>query len=235
MSSQTALAEDLRAQLLSAPEIVLNDIDLMRALIGATDRTKGANVIDLRGVAMDRLEERLDRLEATHRSVISAAYENLAGTNLIHRAVLKLLEPRDFATFLQAMAEEVPHSLRVEAVRLVLETTQSATETALGAYAGVVITAEPGFIGDYMALGQDNQPKSVVLRQVSPETEIIYGERRGWIRSEAAMKIDLGQGRLPGMLVLGSEDPHQFLPSHGIDLLLFFAGAFERAIRRWLD
>jgi uncharacterized protein YigA (DUF484 family) len=53
------------------------------------------------------------------------------------------------------------------------------------------------------------------------------------IRSEACLRLDLGDARLPGMLVLGSADPHQFTPQQGTDLLGFFADAFERAIRRW--
>lgn len=48
------------------------------------------------------------------------------------------------------------------------------------------------------------------------------------------MRLDLGEGRMTGMLVLGSEDADQFRPSHGTDLLTFFAGVFERAMRRWL-
>jgi len=36
------------------------------------------------------------------------------------------------------------------------------------------------------------------------------------------------------MLALGAEDPHQFRPNQGTDLLGFFAGVFERAMRRWL-
>jgi uncharacterized protein YigA (DUF484 family) len=49
------------------------------------------------------------------------------------------------------------------------------------------------------------------------------------------MKLDFGPGRLPGLLVMGSEDPHQFKPTHGTDLLAFFAGVFERTMRRWLS
>jgi uncharacterized protein YigA (DUF484 family) len=40
---------------------------------------------------------------------------------------------------------------------------------------------------------------------------------------------------LPGMLVFGAEDPHQFTPQQGTDLLTFFAGVFERVMRRWLS
>jgi len=49
------------------------------------------------------------------------------------------------------------------------------------------------------------------------------------------MRLDLGPRRLPGMLVLGAEDPHQFRPAHGTDLLTFFAASFERVMRRWLS
>ena len=64
----------------------------MRALLAADRSALGRNVVDLRGVLVDRLEERLDRLEDTHREVLAAAYENVAGTNQVHRACLALLE-----------------------------------------------------------------------------------------------------------------------------------------------
>jgi uncharacterized protein YigA (DUF484 family) len=64
---------------------------------------------------------------------------------------------------------------------------------------------------------------------------VVYGDAAAWINSEAILKLDFGPGRLPGMLVMGAEDPHQFKPSQGTDLLGFFAGVFERQMRRWLD
>jgi hypothetical protein len=76
--------------------------------------------------------------------------------------------------------------------------------------------------------------RAVVLRQTSPASETIYGRSGDWIRSEAVLRLELGTGRLPGMLALGAEDPHQFRANQGTDLLTFFAGVFERAMRRWL-
>ena len=64
--------------------------------MGAKEEAMGGNIVDIRGIAMERLEHRLDRLEDTHRSVIAAAYENLAGTNQIHRAILRMMDPLDF-------------------------------------------------------------------------------------------------------------------------------------------
>ena len=79
---------DLRDRILAEPETILEDRDLMNALVAANERAMGANIVDLRGIAMQRLETRLDRLEDTHRSVIAAAYENLAGTNQVHRQLI---------------------------------------------------------------------------------------------------------------------------------------------------
>lgn len=234
--SDSNLAELLRDKIISDPEVILEDRDLMRALIAANERAMGTNIVDLRGVAMQRLEARLDRLEDTHRSVIAAAYENLAGTNQIHRAVLKMLDATEFESFLTNLGTEVAEVLRVDCVRLVLESRQSEDDPALRRLGDVLCVAEPGFIHEYMRAGRASggPPRAVVLRQCLPQSAAIYGEAADWIRSEALMRLDLGEGRLPGLLVMGAEDPHQFKPAQGTDLLAFFAGAFERAMRRWL-
>ena len=66
------LDEDLREKIISDPDLILDDLDVMRALVSANENTASGNVVDLRGIAMDRLENRLDRLEDTHRGVIAA-------------------------------------------------------------------------------------------------------------------------------------------------------------------
>ena len=229
------IEQDLRDRLLAEPELLLEDRDVMNALIAANERALGSNIVDLRGIAMERLENRLDRLEDTHRTVIAAAYENLAGTNQVHRAILQMLDPLSFEDFLKTMASDVAQTLRVDCVRLVLETVQEAEDPALRKLGDVLSIAAPGFVADYLTGGRNVPQRPVVLRQVLPQSEAIYGDRAGWIRSEALMKLDFGTGRLPGMLVMGAEDPHQFKPTHGTDLLAFFAGIFERTMRRWLS
>lgn len=234
MAETANIAAEVRDRLIAEPEVILEDRDLMKALIAANERAMGANIVDLRGIAMERLEARLDRLEDTHRSVIAAAYENLAGTNQVHRAILQMLDPTEFEGFLKNIGGEVAQILRVDCVRLVLETVQPEHDPALGRLGDVLCVAEPGFVESYMAGGRSGPARSVVLRQTLPGSETIYGRDGAWIRSEAALKLDLGQGRLPGMLALGAEDPHQFRANQGTDLLTFFGGVFERAMRRWL-
>ncbi|RPE67110.1 hypothetical protein EDD53_1514 [Pacificibacter maritimus] len=228
------LAEELREKIISEPDMILDDIDVMKALIAANEKAGGGNIVDLRGIAMDRLEDRLDRLEDTHRGVIAAAYENLAGTNQIHRAILRMMDPLDFETFLRDLGGEVSDILRVDSVKLLLETKVEDDDPVVRKLGDVLVTAEPGFINTYLTLGRNIPARAVTLRQVAPDTDIIYGDETGFIHSEACLKLDFGSGRLPGLLILGAEDPHMFKSTQGTDLLSFFAGVFERTMRRWL-
>ena len=227
--------ESLRAKIIEEPAAILDDRDLMHALIAANDREIGANVIDLRGIAMERLEARLDRLEDTHRSVIAAAYENLAGTNQVHRAVLRMLDPLDFEAFLRDLDGEVADTLGVDHMRLVLETVQTDDDPTVGRLGSVLRVVPPGYCNEYADGGRGAPPRQVTLRQIQMGEPGIYGEAGDFVRSEACLRLNFGPGRLPGMLVMGAEDPHQFTPQHGTDLLGFFAGVFERTMRRYLD
>ncbi|MCX7287806.1 MAG: DUF484 family protein [Rhodobacterales bacterium] len=227
---------ELRDLILSEPERFLDDRDVMNALVSANERTMGSNIVDLRGIAMQRLETRLDRLEDTHRSVIAAAYENLAGTNQVHRAILRLLDPATFEDFVTALSGDVARTLRVDVVRLVLETVQEdgGSDPALRRLGDVLQVGPRGMVSSYMTNGRSVASRPVILRAVTPLAATVYGPKSEDVRSEAVMKLDFGKGRLPAMLVFGSEDPHQFKSLHGTDLLAFFAGVFERMMRRWL-
>ena len=225
--------ETTRDVILSRPDVILDDKEVMSALIAANEKTMGGNIVDLRGIAMERLERRLDRLEDTHRSVIAAAYENLAGTNQVHRAILRMLDPVEFDAFLRNLSGEVAEILRVDAVRLVLESTEEADD-AVRSVGDVLAVRRPGFAEAYVTEGRQIPARPVTLRQLQAGDADIYGDMASWIRSEACLMLDFGPERLPGLLVLGAEDPHQFTPQQGTDLLGFFGGVFERAMRRWL-
>ena len=229
--TDTAMADDLRKKIIANPDVLLEDIDVMRALVGANDISQGENVVDLRAIAMDRLTARFDRLEDTHRNVVAAAYDNLAGTNQINRAILRMMDASSFAQFLQDLTGDVADILRVDAIRLVLE---SADPDAMGQTDPTVAVMPEGYIEGYITLGRNMPARQITLRPFQKIGGPLYGERAQYMQSEACLKIDLGPDRMPAMLVMGSEDPQQFTPQHGTDLLAFFAGVFERVVRRWL-
>ncbi|MEM6825983.1 MAG: DUF484 family protein [Pseudomonadota bacterium] len=234
MTNPAPTQDFLKESILEQPHLVLEDPEMMRALIEANERTLGSNIVDLRGIAMERLEARFERLEDTHRSVIAAAYENLSGTNQIHRAVLRLLEPTDFVSFILDLDGDVADILRVDCVRLILEGDVVEADRSLAQISEVVMVREPGFADRYITQGRDAPARKVTLRQLNEGDSTLYGSEAVWIRSEACLKLQFGPGCLPGLLCLGAEDPHLFSASQGTDLLTFFTGAVERAMRRWL-
>jgi hypothetical protein len=195
--------------------------------VAANERMMGPNVIDMRGIAMDRLERRLDRMEQSHRSVIAAAYDNLAGTAQIHRAVLRLLEAQRFETFLRDLGGDVQAILRVESVRLILETDQTHVEDGIERLDGVLIMEPRGFVDAYIRPLRGGTLRHVTLRPVG-EVSVHAPD----IRSEACLRLDLGED--VGLLALGSWDERQFQTQHGTDLLAFLGAATERALRRFL-
>ena len=237
MSLSEDAATALRDQILSDPGLILEDGELMRALLSADRRAVGRNVVDLRGVLVERLEERLDRLEETHREVLAAAYENVAGMNQVHRACLALLEPDDFAGFLAALTERVGPILGVEAIRLGLEAPAAEPGASLGPEGplrALVIALPAGGAADYITQGRGLGARKVTLRRLAAASPELYGPEAPAIRSEALLRLDLGPGNLAGLLAFGASDAHRFHPEQGTDLLTFFAGVFERCLRRWL-
>ncbi len=182
------------------------------------------------------MEARLDRLEDTHRSVIAAAYENLAGTNQVHRAILQMLDPVSFEDFLKGLGNDVAQTLRVDCVRLVLESAQSTGDDALPRLGDTCLRrSNPASSPSYISSGRNvpAAPGDPAADSAAIGARSMV-DRAGWIRSEALLRLDFGKGRLPGLLVLGAEDPHRFKAAQGTDLLAFFGGVFERTMRRWL-
>lgn len=215
----TPLTPELRARLLAAPEVLLEDEDLMHALITARDAQVGDNVIDIRGRWMAQLETRLDALEQTHRGVLAAAYDNVAGTRQIHRAVLALMEPRDAGGLLGLLSGRLMDILQLDALELMIEAPLPAGWPPQGAW---LRELPQGGVAAVLATRRARED-GVTLRRVAPEEE-------GLIRSEALLPLNLpGQAAL---LVLGSTDPACFAPPQGTDLLHFLQAAIERQIAR---
>ncbi len=232
MAEAAPIEETLRTRILAEPEVVLDDRDVMRALVGATERARGENVVDMRGLAMDRLEQRLARLEDTHESVIAAAYDNLAGMHAVHRAALALIGAERFDVFLDRLAAEAAGALRVDAARLMLEV-RDAPEPLLADYHPALGFAEPGFCRAYLAAHGLRAERDVALHEPRPGGPSLWG---GTVvcASEALLALDLGPGRLPAMLVLAAEAPGQFRPGQATDLLAFLGSVVALTLRRWL-
>jgi uncharacterized protein YigA (DUF484 family) len=225
--------ELIRSLILADPELVLSDDMVMRALLGAT--AQGArNIVDLRDKLVERLEQRLHKLVHTNRSVIAAAYENVAGTQQLHRAILALIDAPDAAEFLRRLTRDVPAMVGVEDARLCIETDVGEISPAdsLGqGLGGRVLLVPEATVGEYLMLEGDTSAGPVVLRPCGIEAEIIFGSSTR-TRSEALLRLDLDGG--VGLLAFGAHDPDRFGPDQATDLLTFFGNVVSRLASRHL-
>ena len=223
----------IRSLVMADPRLVLDDDQVMRALIretGVPDR----QVVDLRDRLVERLETRLGRLVEANRSMIAAAYENVAGTEALHRAVLALIEAEGLSAFLVCLTRDAPQMLGLAGARLCLEADVPDTRPADGLGAGLggrVLAMPHGSVETYMGLGTLDDPGAAVLRPAGAEAEEIFG-RDTPVRSEALVRLDIGGAT--GLVVFGSEDPERFGPDQGTDLLEFFGGVVGRLLTQRL-
>jgi uncharacterized protein YigA (DUF484 family) len=238
MTDASNLADTLKREILSDPAVVLDNPEVMRALLESSDKSKGENVLDLRAIFVARLEERLGRLEDTHRTVIAAAHENLTGTNQIHRAVIALLSANSFAEFVQALNHDVANILGVDVIRLCIEGDKPHGNKLVDPtdpQSGTIVILPTDGVANYIT-GQRNgpAPKQVTLRRAREESTTVYGNFASDIASEATLRLDISGQNIRGLGAFGSYDPKRFAFDQGTELLAFFAQTIERILHRWV-
>ena len=226
-STEPLETEVLRETIINNPELVLNDTAIMQSLVSANDKKRGGNIIDLRGAAMKSLENKLGNLESTHKSVIAAAYDNLAGTKQINRAVLKILEPNNFESFIDVCAGDMVKIMQIDFACLILETNQKNVDPKFSILGNYLIHAPSGFIKKYMYLDGTSNKVKVKLRKLNTPNQFVFSKTSHKIGSEACLALDFGTDTSPGLLILGAKDPKKFASTQGTDLLNFFAKAYE--------
>ena len=53
MTSKAQMDSHVRDKIIADPEVLLEDQDIMRALVAANEQSMGGNIVDLRGIAME--------------------------------------------------------------------------------------------------------------------------------------------------------------------------------------
>ncbi|MBX2856015.1 MAG: DUF484 family protein [Rhodobacteraceae bacterium] len=228
------LPESARAAILADPDVVLTDPELMKALITPVE-TADRNVVDLRGALIQRLEQRLTQLNASHRDVVEAAVDNLAGMTQVHSAALAVLDAASFEDFLGVVSRDFVSILEVDAVRLCLAV-EAPDGAALGDGVAVVSRAELDLLAPPPSAPQPSAAPggTVVLRRRCGLDGRLFGVQAEEFGSVALVRLEFGPAILPGALAFGAADPERFHPEQGDVLLHFLGGVVERAMRDWM-
>ena len=227
----------LREEILTQAHEILNDEILLRALIEASDKNLGNKIVDLRSVALQKMDGELKKLKRSNQQVIATAYENLVGMKQVHQVVLKSLEQNNFDEFIKNLNTEVCQILKVDCIRLGLET-HSIFENNLkqGVELAKLQDLFPtNFVDTYISQGKNNGTDDIVLRPTPTGSEQLYGKLSKNLKSEGCIKLRIGNENIVGILALASKEKEKFTAQQGVELLKFMGSVFERRISHWLN
>ena len=227
----------LREEILAHAHEILNDETLLRALIEASDKNLGNKVVDLRSVALQKMDGEFKKLKRSNQQVIATAYENLVGMKQVHQAVLKSLEQDNFDQFIKNLNTEVCGILRVDCIRLVLETHISLENNSQqGAKLAKLKDLFPtNFVDTYISQGKNEGTDGIVLRPTAKGSAQLYGKISKNLKSEGCIKLRIGNENIIGILALASKEKEKFTAQQGVELLKFMGSVFERRLSHWLN
>ena len=229
--------DKLREEILAKAHEILNDETLLRALIEASDKNLGNKIVDLRSVAMRKMDGELKKLKRSNQQVIATAYENLVGMKQVHQVVLKSLEQNNFDEFITNLDTEACNILRVDCIKIGLETHSSLqnNEKYDSKLSKLLDLYPVNFVDTYISQGEINNTDDVILRPTPKGSEQLYGKVSKNLKSEGCIKLRIGNKKIIGILALASKEREKFTAQQGVELLKFMGSVFERRISHWLN
>ena len=229
--------DQLREEILAKAHEILNDETLLRALIEASDKNLGSKIVDLRSVAMQKMDGELKKLKRSNQQVIATAYENLVGMKQVHQVVLKSLEQNNFDEFITNLDTEACNILRVDCIKIGLETHSSLqnNEKYDSKLSKLLDLYPVNFVDTYISQAENNNTDDVILRPTPKGSEQLYGKVSKNLKSEGCIKLRIGNKKIIGILALASKEKEKFTAQQGVELLKFMGSVFERRISHWLN
>lgn len=154
---------------------------------------KGGNILSLHALKERRTAHRAEQLAVRHKQVVAAARSNaLTAQTLMGQMAVAVAQPT-LAAFRTYVQTTLKTALELDAVRLMLAgDTTSATTLAVAEI-------------------EELCPQSVNLRTLHTADErALYGVKGKLVRSDCLLKLAAADGRVVGVLGLGSEDAARF-------------------------
>lgn len=217
--------EDIVAYLKANPDFLRAHPELIDSLT-APKADMGKGVADFQSFMIERLKEDKHKAIQVTRQVVENARSNMNNLARIQACVLKILEAKSFAEFIETITMDFSQLLNVDITTLVVET--SGRDIPHITATGVRVVPEGTIL--QLLNGEDARLTSNCRGQ-----EFLYGPGAGLVRSEALVRVDISMNTPPAMLCFGSRDPELFKQGQGTELIGFLARVVERVFRLWLD
>lgn len=182
-------------------------------------------VADFQTYMIKRLKADKEEVMATTKELVETSRLNMNNQQRIHKAVLRLLEAKNFDDFIQSITMDLSNHLDVDITTLVVES--NGRDIPHVHTSGIRVIPE-GTIDKWM------KDKNILLQDNISGIEPIYGGGAALVQSQILLRIDISMDTPPAILAFGSRDPNTFHEGQATDQILFLARVIERCLRMWL-
>jgi len=219
-------AKQVASYLREHPDFLLEHPNLLDRLEPPT-RDHGDGVVDLQHVMVQRLRNEVEQLGGMRDDLLETSRGNANSQDRIHRAIIALLEASSFEHFIECVTTDLAVILDLDLVTIGVEKSDEdfSNHPAPGVYC-----LEPGLVDSL--LGPGNR---MLLRDTLDGEPLIYGAGASLVRSEAMIRLAIGEAVPSAILAMASRSEDRFHSSQGTELLSFLARVLEISFRRWLN
>lgn len=186
----------------------------------------GKNVSDFQSFMIKRLKDDKEKVIETTQTIVENVRSNMNNQQRIHKAILRLLEARNFDEFIHIITMDLSAMLDTDISVLVVES--NGHDIPHIHTSGIRVLPE-GTIDKWM------NGQNVLLQSNISGLEAIYGGGANLVQSQALLRIDVSLNTPPAIVAFGSRDPNMFHKDQGTEMVTFLALVIERAFRNWLQ
>ena len=228
--SVTALAQPVSADQVVAylrrhPDFLAENAELLDVLTLPV-RDRGAGVVDLQRFMVERLRRELAEVTELRDDLVATGRSNLSIQSRVHEAILALLRAGSFEEFVETITTDLAVILDLDVVTIGVE--RAADGAAWKPVAGVYCL-KAGSIDNLLG-----RTANLLLRQDIAGDPAIFDGAAGLVRSDALIRLAIGESAPPALLALGSRQPGTFHAGQGTELLSFLSHVLEVTFRAWL-
>lgn len=185
----------------------------------------GKGVADFQHYMVQRLKADRDEVLESAREIVENSRANMNSQTRIHRAILMLLEASTFEAFVGTITLDFPSLLDVDIISLIVETDGNIVPQI---HMQGVRAVPPGTIHLLM------KDKPLLLEADINGLDEIYGGGAGLVKSQALMKLHIGDEAPSALIAFGSRAPKAFESTQGTELIAFLGCVTERLFQAWL-
>lgn len=185
----------------------------------------GKGLADFQAFMIKRLKDDKNEVISSAREIVETTRANMNNQARVHKAVLLMLEAKNFEDFVHTITIDLASLLDVDIVSLVLEAEGDVIPHIN--IPGVRIVT-PGTI-DLLMKEQRIQIEPDIMG-----LDDIYGGGAGLVKSQIIVKLVIDSDVPPALLAFGSRNPEAFQVGQATDQINFLCSVIERCFSKWL-